>query len=613
MYMKRWFLFFVVALSFLSEDAWGKDARVKLSETVLYVGEASKKVPLGKGTLYVMDRVSKDPVVFQDVIEGTFDGNVVSSAIVSFSSGWHFQGSLRYYVSQVSKKPLKTSFTYELTGTLSSPDSKMSIVVDKLRLVRETTGDTGSLFLSAVEPFSGRLMGEDGNLVAYEISLEEKNGQWDARAALKLAPAVFFKGKSVSERPLGKGTLMVLSSNNFNDSKVFDKIVGVFSDNKVDKAKVYFSSGWTYKGNLEYSIVETSSDPYEVEIRYILDGPMYDPSGKNAMSVNGTLKRRVKESSITLMDYSWEQFFPTDEGSRAWYTNYVDGDTSAQMRVKVVLSQNGDEWAINAYKVGEKDEFYYPSGQIITVHDYSHVSIQYPNADYLEINNNTVTGLIKSFPEAIMYFNENESKILYTNGDVYDGTFRINNLECSKYGISQEQIKLIMNPNLFIDEVALMYVNGTLTYANGKSEKWEDSKTDVQRNKINGNYDKTYAALLNLQKEQRAEEGAALEKKWQAALPELRRKYGSNNVDAIYEYRLNRKTPVELFKDLSSLGLIRLMGPIYSPKLKNTVHEYVIHVTNRETGEEQYSLVLKFVHPFWSSPDWILDSYSTNF
>ena len=110
-----------------------------------------------------------------------------------------------------------------------------------------------------------------------------------------------------------------------------------------------------------------------------------------------------------------------------------------------------------------------------------------------------------------------------------------------------------------------------------------------------------------------AEEGAELERRWQAALPDLRKEYGAKDVDAIYNYRLNRRTNVELFKDLARLGLIDLMGPIYSTNAKNSCHEYVISMRNRETGELQYSLILKFVHPFRSSPDWILDRYSTNF
>lgn len=156
-------------------------------------------------------------------------------------------------------------------------------------------------------------------------------------------------------------------------------------------------------------------------------------------------------------------------------------------------------------------------------------------------------------------------------------------------------------------------MDGKYTSPDGKTEIWENGITDYQQNKIQGNYEKVSAAVEQARRKEMAAKGVELEKKWQAALPELRGKYGKENVDAVYNYRLNRKTPVELFEDLARLGLIRLIGPIYSPNTKNSINEYVIYMTNRKTGEIQCSLVLKFVHPFWSSPDWILDRYSSEF
>ena len=586
---------------------------MKLSETVLYIGEAAKKIPSGQGTLYVMDRPSKDPVLRQDVITGIFDGNSVSNAEVTFSSGWKFSGSLKYLASQQSKKPLVTTFSYVLTGDITSADGTMCMRVDNLSLGRQTNGDMGSLDLVLDKNFEAKLKDRKGEWVDYLVTVDANNDKWKSKAVLKVAPAVYFTGGEIASEPLGKGILTVMDSDNC-EGAVFDKIMGYFMGNQVVNATVTFSSGWRFEGGLSYDIKEKWADPYSLEILYTLDGVIYNEKGKQAMTAEkDVFKRIVKESSISLEEFSWNQDIQSSVTDFDKYKDYINENNSALSPAEFVLKDDNNVWSLKVYRASQYPEYHFPSGTVLTVFD-DGFALQYPNADYLEIRNSRVKSILKSFPEAILHFGDDDSKIIYTNGDVFEGRYVINDIERDTWvSNNKEKLLELMNPDVYLDEVTLMYINGTFTYVNGKTENWNNGKTDYQQNKINGNYEKAYAALTALEREKRAEQGAALDQKWKAALPELRKKYGRNNVDAVYEYRLNRRTPVELFQDLNRLGLIRLVGPIYSPHLKDTVNEYVIFMTNRETGEEQYSLVLKFVHPFWSSPDWILDSYSTDF
>ena len=592
-----------------------KDTKINLSETVLYLGEAEKKIPTGNGTLYVMDRPSKEPVLRQDVITGQFNGNSVSNAKVEFSSGWKFEGSLKYLASQQSKRPLTTTFSYVLSGLLFSADGKSTFKVEDFPLERRTIGDMGSLELVINNKyFEIKQKTREGDFADYQVLFETDGDKWKPKAVLKVAPAVYFTGGVPAQTPQGRGTLSVLASDKCDETHVFDKIMGDFSGNTVNNATVSFSSGWSFKGNLSYGIVEKWADPYSLEVSYTLTGLIYDPDGKEQITMEGdVLVREVKESSITLNTFSWNEELPGEvRNYDNKYKDFIKEENKALVPAILTLSDKDNVWSHEAKIATKFIEYHFPSGFVLTEFE-DGFNLHYPNADYFEIRDSRLVGLFKSFPEAFLYFNNEESKIVYTNGDVYEGSFQINSLKPGSWLGDRTMLQALMDPDVFLDEVTLMYIDGTFTYANGKTEKWDDGKTDYQRNRINGNYERAYAQLTQLERERRAEKGAELEKKWQAALPELRREYGRSNVDAIYEYRLNRKTPVELFKDLSRLGLIRLVGPIYSPHLKDTVNEYVIYMTNRETGEEQYSVVLKFVHPFWSSPDWILDSYSSDF
>ena len=599
--LKKVLLFLCLFLCFHLQ---AKDTKVRIAENILYVGAADKKIPAGPGTLYIMDRPSKEPVSHQDVVTGVFNGSNVSSASVVFSSGWKFKGSLSYSVEMFSKKPFLSSFKYYLTGVISDPKDTFSYNVENLMIERKTEGDQGSLD-SESKVFSSS---------PYVIRLIINQDSWTATPFIKLAPAVYYEGEQTLGSPSGRGSISLLNSDDILTGDVLEKVTGTFSGNTINNAIVIFSSGWRFNGLMSYEFVTNDSIPYSTETTFTLNGYLTDTVDETISMNNDRIKMVLTPNQIHLLPYSWEQNINVPYDKLSKYENFVKYDI-VTTPVIYELKENGTnkQWEISQRSATEHPEFYYASGHVIT--EYSEgFSLQYPNTNFFEVKNGKVSAILKTFPGCTIHLDENQSTIYYSDGGRYIGTFSINNIQChSDYTSLSTRIQELMNPNLFIDEVPLMYIDGVYTYPNGKNENWQQGITDYQQNEINGNYDKVSAAVMKAIQEKMAEEGAELERRWQAALPDLRKEYGAKDVDAIYNYRLNRRTNVELFKDLARLGLIDLMGPIYSTNAKNSCHEYVISMRNRETGELQYSLILKFVHPFRSSPDWILDRYSTNF
>lgn len=465
---------------------------------------------------------------------------------------------------------------------------------------------------------------------------------------IRIAETVLYVGEASNTTPFGRGTLYVMNRPSEDSELRQDVITGVFKGKEVHDAKITFASGCLFEGDVIYDIENAPGEDssYSLEITYTLTGRLWDEKEpddeirfraaveplKLDIHLNGEkLKREVKEKEILLVpvtidcnqwvgDISWGSNYATYVGESPVFHSVTYG-----LKEIIEYGREGREyhWVFFAERTAYPHDYESVFGHVLTEYDstnpYSNgFSVQYPNADFFEVENHRLQKLIKSFPEGIAHIDGMDSHIYYNDGGMYSGSFSINGIGYGSYIYSSRDDNAlalcdIMKPDVFLDECMLMYIKGTYTSPDGKIENWENGITDYQQNKINGNYDKVSAVVEQARRQEKAARGAELEKKWQTALPELRGKYGKENVDAVYNYRMNRKIPVELFEDLARLGLIRLIGPIYSPNSKNSVNEYVIYMTNRKTGEMQYSLVLKFVHPFRSSPDWILDRYSSEF
>ena len=560
-----------------------------------------------------MDRPSKEPVIRQDVVTGTFNGNEVTSAEIVFSSKWRFKGQLSFDATTISQKPIHTAITYDLTGSLSNPDESVVLEVKHLILKRTTSGENGSLETESFCFEAGRRT-QDGRIINYKVFLSVDDDEWTTMIRRRIAPAVFFEGGEVSADVSGNGTLYVLASDDLREPVVYDKITGCFCGNEVHDARIDFASGCQFQGDVRYNIREMKDNPYSLDITYTLTGRLWDNKQVDLSFEEDQLTMSVKAGSIKLQPFTFDSHLWVPGQVVERYSAYIDNGSAAYCNVIYMLEQVTDgHWELSVKTATDNPEYIYPYGYRVTELK-DGFSIQYPTTDYLEILNSRVVKIIKSFPEGIVHLDESISHIYYNDGGLFEGTFSINGIQSNTIVDSNvSDLATIMNPDTFLDECVLMYRDGIYTFPDGKTEKWENGITDYQQNKINGNYEKVTEAIEKARREEKAAKGAELSKKWDAALPELRRKYGKENVDAVYNYRLNRKSPLELFEDLARLGLIKLIGPIYSPNSKNRINEYVIYTTNRETGDIQYSLVLKFVHPFWSSPDWILDRYSSEF
>mgnify|MGYP003313640490 CR=1 FL=1 len=98
----------------LGMPTFAKPKKVKLGEVVVYEGEVNDKTPAGPGTLLIRDSFSKTTSKQQDAIQGTFDGQNVTNAVMTFSDGSKFMGEMEYEFKQISKYPSQEQVTYTL-------------------------------------------------------------------------------------------------------------------------------------------------------------------------------------------------------------------------------------------------------------------------------------------------------------------------------------------------------------------------------------------------------------------------------------------------------------------------------------------------------------------
>ena len=497
--MKRLIAIVVVVFAVAVAMAGARPKKVKLSETVQYVGEAVKGVPTGEGTIYVNDRPSKEPTVRGDVITGTFDGNEITDAEVVFSSGWRFAGRVVYSAETVTKKPLQTLFEYDLTGTLISPDLRKRFEVTHLIIKRQTDGEDGSLATESMRFNAGRKTLE-GDIAEYVVNITVREDYWTSTESLRLGPAVYFKGKDISVMPSGEGMMTVFASDDQTDKKVLETVSGKFSDDKVTGATIAFSSGWKFTGNVVYSVEEAESNPYKVELSYELDGDLFDASDKKITELRSLkVNRTIAPGAIHLKPFeNYDSVVPA-ESTLEKYKTYVKGTDAFYPIIITVEELRDGKWRASTSYPSEVPVIYYRSGHVVKEYG-DGFAAQYPGGDVLEIRSSTLVELRKVFPEAGVCLDGNYPNIAYPDTTAYFGSFAIAGVGRGRpVGGYEEAIGRAMDPDTFLDEVELMYIDGLLkhgadtleTWVAGVNAAWEENIPAERRNPFEGKWRET--------------------------------------------------------------------------------------------------------------------------
>lgn len=588
-------LLFVIAIVWSS---MAKDVKISLSETLLYVGQANKNIPSGQGTLYVLKQPDKNNLDGSDVVSGLFDGNRVVSAEMRLSNGWHFQGDLTYSVKTGSERYFYAEVLYNMTGKLISDDGNNVYYVEDLDIKRYTDTEhlysMDTVFLCKRDAVSGGQVTQVASLINYEED-------WHINSYLVLNPNLVFCGGEVDKVPHGQGKMM------FGPSNSIDTIYGNFDNMSVKDARIAFDSGWSFAGDMKYRPIKLPDNSYGM--KYLLNGvlTLKDEATRQERKWDVqdlSIERSISNNWIELKDFIIKET-RIGKVSNPLYVRIASAERAKEVINYRVVQSRWKSWDI----IREGKEIIFENGYTVKEDGKGSVIISNPNGDLLSLDRDKLTGMIKTFPEGVFQSN----KIYYNNGDTYEGEYSINELRVGRSinsGGLYDRMAELMRTDAFLAEIPIMYINGVHTYSNGKSDKWKDGITDYQQNKINGNYEKASAAISKYRAEQNAAEGKKLEEKWQASLPELRRRYGSRYVDDLYNYRLYYGIPLGLFVELGQRGLVRLIGPLVQPGA--SFKQYIIFVTNRTTGEIQYSQVLTFEQPPRSS-QWYLARYSSNF
>lgn len=471
--MKRLIAIVVVVFAVAVAMAGARPKKVKLSETVQYVGEAVKGVPTGEGTIYVNDRPSREPTVRGDVVTGTFDDNVITGAEVVFSSGWRFSGRVVYKAETLSKKPLQTVFQYDLSGTLTSPDLRKHFEVEHLIIKRQTDGEEGSLATESM-CFDAKRKTLEGELADYVVNITVKEDLWTSTEGIRLAPAVFFKGKEVAVRPSGEGTLTIFASDDQTGAKTFDKLTGKFADGAVQGAAIEFSSGWKFSGEANYSVEVLYSDPYEVTVTYKLTGDLFDPSGKKITELRSTpVTRTVAPGSIYLKPF--ENYFSVvpDAATLKKYEAYID-DSGAFYPMTLTVEETRDgSWRTSTSYPSEVPVIWFKGGS--TVKEYPDgFAVHNPVSD-LEVRSGALVEFRReASPGAYICLSEPMQGIEYrTDSTSYIGSFEVAGVGLGRpVGGKEKALGEAFGTFTLLDEIPLMYIDGIVTHVGDTLAVW---------------------------------------------------------------------------------------------------------------------------------------------
>lgn len=552
-------LLILVALAFPKLSV-AKDKTIKIGKTVIYTGEvADKKTPSGAGVIVFNNQAKK--ATEADTIRGLFStrGEVyeVSDAVASFANGAIFFGEATIRIETLSDKPVVEKITCVLDGHLEWPGNP--VVTGTFTMNRTTNcGDnTSELALNTINPKEVWTMIHHHG--AYQGEL--KNGTI----------------------PKGRGTLYVVADKHFELDKVIDVVEGVFDGNTVTDAKMTFNSGYGFIGDLEYEVLEKGDDEI---FKYNLNGVLKDSKGNTMFCDSAFVIKRHTDyihARTSIDDFNGTSNIRYLDKE---YVHLTGCDTLEVSRRLKLSEKPFGTWNREFGFAEEEPVYYYTNGtQVKVLKD----GINVDRGDFnYQVKDGHLMEFFKVYKEGIFhYVKAGQSEIIYNDGSKYRGTLSIStDHECKS--IEDEVKAYIEVPRM--NDYRIMYLEGTTTLANGKTDIWKEGITDYQSNKIAGNYERietVVAASLR-------EEAKEATKAWDAARPLLEQEFGKYYVDVFYGYRLEVGMPLELFKRAQQMGLpyYELLGPFSTNK--GPFNSYVISIKNRETGELQYQRSIKF-------------------
>lgn len=432
----------------------------------------------------------------------------------------------------------------------------------------------------------------------------------------KIAPGVWFEGAVNAEGlPTGHGTLRVVNAAKVKKATRAEAITGDFEGNVVKNAQ-FLSTNWKYTGDMQWNLMPEEEGLSVIEY-HLTDGRLLAQTIDKAQMSKDKVREVLQPYTITPDNDTRIKRLFSEKGQfklEPFCINYIEEgeDTDGQL-----LSITGEKaWTSKGTKKceefgtllvqqnGSNDKTkVYANGTIVTEKD-SHKLIETATGNYIDYDTNgrIVHDLVWSYPEAIVHYNINgkESSILYADGHSFKGEFSIGKLNNTR---DLSCIKSINVPSL--NDVDVIYRNGVETSLNGVTTNWSSYVTDQQQEKMGKSGLNLVKELEKLGKEMVAEDASKLE----AARPQLAAKYGAANVNNIFNYKVEKGMPIELFRELRRMDnpLIEVSQEVYSSSDYFKRKTMMVVLRDRKTNEIVFQQFIHFnlgdrVYAITSSP-----------
>lgn len=538
---------------------------VSVAPTIAYSGELNGKVPSGKGELIIRNLPKKATIA--DTIRGNFSMTEegyfeVSEAKATLSGDVRAAGKVCIRIQVLDNKLGHESVSYAVDGEIfrPTPNGVLEKLNGKFQLTRSIQAKEG-VFSMEIAPFDmASVFRSTGKFYTFKVN-----------------------GSDV-QKPHGKGVFSTQTTPYFfAENTPLEVLSGQFDGQNVTDATLVLGNGIQYQGNVQYSIIDKA--PEEVMFIYqmssgklLKDGEVLH-EGVDTITCTRTMSIKEKDTTAQIISFLGGQ--RVDSAKLASVIQW--GEYPYAMQKTKVLIRNGNI----KYELCTPASYILPDSTLCEINANT-MTVEMPDGTFFKSIDGRIVELVRPYKEGLLHYVwGGESQIVYYDGSSYVGTLNIYAPQRRLFGIRAQTDVFIKAKSM--NEFAVMYNNGVSTLSNGKQDIWKNGVTDYQKNKMAGNYERVTKAIAS----EMANEAKVVNQQWEAAKPQLIQEFGDYYVNILYNYQLVKGMPLSLFERVKEMKLpyFYLSFPMSVDKVGGA---YVVSMRNRETGEDQYSRVIKF-------------------
>lgn len=527
---------------------------LKLGKTIIYTGQVSKeKMPEGNGTLILFNQPKN--ATSGDTIMGSFssEGDIlkIDKAKAKLANGAFFEGSMTVAYQIILKKTIIEEADYKFDGDLSWPGELRAFGNFEAHRTTKCEENVFELQKTPTNPTT-----------VYSV----------------IGKHLLYKGDlSADGKPQGNGALYILAKENDDIKKCIDQLSGTFNGFHVDGS--FLINVVPIKGQVDIEIEESAT---ETKLLYHVNGLLLDEVVP--LDTTLTITRHINNNTLRsyIDDFSFSQELYCVRLTEKYVKYTGSRNSKALYNIKFFSDGGSEKRLAEQYPI-----FNYDNGYQIQTNLDNSFSVIRPDGTFMKIGkDDEVVEFAKAYKEGVLhYIDDGDSEIIYYNGDVYNGTIKlsIDGKEISK----NKWIESFIDQET-MNDFCIAFVDGTYKHNNGHIDLWKDQITEIQKNKVDGSYENVAKVLVGIQESQLAE----AETKWAQAKPALVKQFGKNHVDNIYNYKLSKGMPLDMFFAMRNMGLpyFLLSGPY---NYGGVGSYYILQITNRKTGAE-FGRIIRF-------------------